>query len=141
MDLKEALGAREAASSQKFSIYLPDRDSENNEVPGFEAWVDAALALMIDINGGATKLPPAVGVWRSQGGAETRENTSIVYSFIRDPDGFESGIGQIAAFLHKFGRETGQGEVMVEFEGEQGDRYVSRSYFIDEYRPASAAVS
>jgi hypothetical protein len=30
---------------------------------------------------------------------------------------------------------------MVEFEGEQGDRYVSRSYFIDEYRPASAAVS
>ena len=41
----------------------------------------------------------------------------LVYTFI-DPDRFEATLGELRAFLHALGRETAQGEVVVEFDSE-----------------------
>lgn len=40
----------------------------------------------------------------------------IVYSYV-DPDAFERSLGELRTFLHRMGRETGQGEVAFEFDG------------------------
>lgn len=45
------------------------------------------------------------------------EKTILIYSFI-DPDLFEMNINALKDFLHRFGRETNQGEVVFEFDGQ-----------------------
>jgi hypothetical protein len=138
LDLKTALGATSGASATKFSLYIPDRDRDGKLVEGLELWKAAAMNLFAEVNGGATLLPPAQGIWKPEGGGEiVREATSIVYSFIRDEKQFSRGLKRLAAFIHTFGKHANQGEVMVEFSGElPGGRYVSRAYFIDEYDKA-----
>ncbi|HEX8263564.1 MAG TPA: hypothetical protein VF547_11885, partial [Allosphingosinicella sp.] len=116
MDLQEALGASRAATLQKFSLYLPDRDRDGAPVPHLDAWHAAAMTLFAEVNGGATLMPPADGIWNPEGGGEmVREATRIVYSFVRDGEKFERDIEQLAVFIHSFGRHSKQGEVMVEF--------------------------
>lgn len=118
-DLQKALGASRAATLQKFSLYLPGRDRDGAPVRSTEAWHEAAMTLFADVNGGATLLPPADGIWNPEGGGEmVREATRVVYSFIRDGEKFERDIDQIAVFIHSFGKHAKQGEVMVEFAGE-----------------------
>jgi len=45
-----------------------------------------------------------------------QEKAKIIYTYIF-PDKFEENIGALREFLHRFGRETNQGEVVVEFDG------------------------
>lgn len=142
MELKDVLGAAGEASAQRFSLYLPDRDRNGAPVPLHEEWVEAAMAIFAAVNGGATRLPTAQGIWKPQAGDVVREATSVVYSFIRDTGTFEAGLERLARFIHTFGKHANQGEVMVEFAGEvpAGDggelRFVSRAYFIEDYPKA-----
>ena len=46
-----------------------------------------------------------------------RERTTLVYTYV-DPDRFERNFATLREFLHRFGRETNQGEVVFEFDGE-----------------------
>lgn len=43
--------------------------------------------------------------------------TTIISTYT-DPDRFEKNLKSLREFLHKFGRETNQGEVVFEFAGE-----------------------
>ncbi|MGA9581767.1 MAG: hypothetical protein WBR13_07350 [Allosphingosinicella sp.] len=137
-DLQGALGASRAATLQKFSLYLPDRDRDGAPVASTEAWHAAAMTLFADVNGGATLLPPADGIWNPDDGGEiVRESTRVVYSFIRDGERFERDFDQLAVFIHSFGKHTRQGEVMVEFSGDvPGRGFVSRAYFVEEFSKA-----
>lgn len=136
MDLQKALGAAEAATVDKFSIYLPDLDQSGAPVPGIGAWIEAGLHLMAHVNGGATCLPPGRGIWGSN--SVTIETTYVIYSFIRCPDNFIRDINQLTAFLHTFGKYTNQGEVMADFCGEGEAGYISRAYYIRDYDQAGA---
>lgn len=140
MDLAKALGAGTPASIQKFSLYLPERDRDGEPVPEIERWIEAALHIFGQINGGATRLPVAQGYWKPNSGEPVREPTNVVYSYIRDDKRFEANLGRLVRFIHSFGKHAKQGEVMVEFSGEVGRggrrRFVSRAYFIDRYEKA-----
>jgi hypothetical protein len=137
VDLRQALGAGEPASLQKLSLYLPERDRDGNEVPHIENWIEAALALFGEINGGATRLPVAEGYWTPKKGEAVREPTNVVYSYIRDDTRFTADLDRLVRFIHSFGKHARQGEVMVEFSGEvKGRGFVSRAYFIDKYPKA-----
>jgi hypothetical protein len=142
--LKEVVGATGEASAQRFSLYLPEKDRDGAPVPRHDEWVEAAMTIFADVNGGATRLPTAQGIWKPETGAVVREATSVVYSFIRDTGTFEAGLDRLARFIHTFGKHANQGEVMVEFAGEvpaggEGElRFVSRAYFIEEYSKAGA---
>ena len=91
---------------------------------------------MSEINGGATCLAPAIGIWRNSSGSTIRETTRVVYSFVRKPKRFENNIDRLATLLHSFGEATNQGEVMVEFSAEEGQKYRRRAYYIDSYPKA-----
>jgi hypothetical protein len=144
VELKDVLGATGEASAQRFSLYLPEKDRDGAPVPRHDEWVEAAMTIFADVNGGATRLPTAQGIWKPETGAVVREATSVVYSFIRDTGTFEAGLERLARFIHTFGKHAKQGELMVEFAGEvpaggEGElRFVSRAYFIDEYPKAGA---
>lgn len=116
MDLARELGANEDFSTQKLCLYLPDKDKDGREVRDLEDWVKEAREILSQIGGGATALPPADGTWVKDDGGILWEHTHLVYSFV-DPDRFEESIRHLRDFLHRFGRETNQGEVVVEFDG------------------------
>jgi hypothetical protein len=116
MDLAKELGAVEDVSTQKLCLYIPDKDKVGGEIRGHDEWVKAARELLSQIGGGATALPPADGTWEMETGEILWERTRLIYCFI-DPDLFEANIKKLRGFLHRFGRETNQGEVVVEFDG------------------------
>ena len=132
MDLKQGLNASEAASVQQLRLYLPDRDKQNRPVSNIQDWIDAAVALFVEINGGCTALPPSDGAWRTDAGPVVSERTAVVYSYITDPDEFERQFDKIARFVHLFGKRTGPESVMVEFSGGEEGKYISRAYFVNE---------
>jgi hypothetical protein len=73
-------------------------------------------------------MPPADGTWlnprkKINNPEKLRdidllwEKTTIVFTYIQ-PDKFEKNLPLLRNFLHSFGRETNQGEVAFEFDGQ-----------------------
>lgn len=121
MELKDVLGATGEASAQKFSLYLPEKDRDGAPVPRHEEWVEAAMTIFAEVNGGATRLPTAQGIWKPQAGPVVREATSVVYSFIRDTGTFEAGLDRLARGLGgvKEARRCGVEDVVAESVSEE----------------------
>ena len=116
VDLGKELGAGGGTSTQCFSIYVPDKDKQGNEIGNQRKWVLEALDLLGEINGGATAMPPCEGIWMNAEGEAIRERPAVVYSYVV-PDLFLASLPRIRRFLHRMGRETNQGEVAFEFDG------------------------
>lgn len=117
MDLAKELGAEEAFSTQKLCLYVPDKDKDGHDVPDYERWVKDAQEILSQIGRGTTALPPADGTWEMENGEILWERTRLVYCFI-EADRFEANVESLRIFLHRFGRETNQGEVVAEFDGQ-----------------------
>lgn len=133
IDLASVFGALEAPTVERLSIYLPDRDRDSNAVHNIEDWIVASMSLLTDINGGCTRMPANQGEWKSPSGDVVKERTTIIYSYLFDADSFVSGVDKIRAFLHLFGRQTNQGEVLFEFSGNDESGPFSRAYRISNY--------
>ena len=116
VDISAELGA-ESASSQCFSIYVPDKDQDDKEIGNQRMWVLEALKLLGDINGGASAMPPLEGTWLNEEGQTICEHPVVVYSYVKSADRFTEELPRIREFLHRMGRETRQGEVAFEFDG------------------------
>ena len=114
--MADALGVDSGISTQCFSIYVPDKDEQRNEIGNQRKWVLEALDLLGGINGGATAMPPCEGVWRNDEADVIREHPVVVYSYVV-PDAFLANLSRIREFLHRMGRETNQGEIAFEFDG------------------------
>jgi hypothetical protein len=138
MDLGKLLRASDDRSfADKFTIYLPDRDMANRPVRNFGTWVDSAVDMMMDINGGCTRLAPAKGGWYEDG-EYVMEDTVIIYSYLFKPAEFKTRFNEIVEFIHRFGRETDQHTMMAEFSSFLDGSYMSESYKIPKanYLPA-----
>jgi hypothetical protein len=117
LDLAGAFGAEADVSTQSFAIYVPNKDREGREIGNQRKWVLEALELLGRLGGGATAMPPVEGVWLNpEKGEFVWENPVVVYSYIK-PDDFLPRLSELRAFLHRMGRETGQGEIVFEFDG------------------------
>jgi hypothetical protein len=116
LDIAASFGAEADASTQVFSIYVPNKDREGKEIGDQRRWVPEALRLLGSVGGGATAMPPVEGVWVNAEGEFVWENPVIVYSYIK-ADQFLARLPELRSFLHKMGRETRQGEVAFEFDG------------------------
>ncbi len=131
----ELLGARRTFSLEKLTLYFPNQDRGGNKVTNLETYIETAMVILAETNGGVTRMPPAVGMWLNQEtGEQVHEDTVVIYSYITDEDRFWERFRLLKEILHRFGRETNQGEVMVELSGDTPDKgYVSDAYFIDDY--------
>jgi hypothetical protein len=127
MDILAILRSDKQPSIQKFSIYVPDKDKYRQPIePSHDAWVEAALHVLTDINGGCTLQPSSRGVWKTQDGEFLEDDVAIVYSFITDDEAFKARFHEISAFMHRFGIEAKQESVLVELTDGH------RAYFLDE---------
>ncbi len=79
MDIAKELGADEEFSTQKLCLYIPDRDKDGHQVRDHEQWVNEARAILSQIGGGSTALPPADGTWEKAPGEILWEQTRLVY--------------------------------------------------------------
>ena len=115
--LARLLVAIEAPSIQQFTLYIPNKDKNGKQIRNLDQWIKEAQKILTNIGNGTTSLPPADGTWLNPDNNEIIwEKTKIIYAYI-DPDKFEENMGMIREFLHRFGRETNQGEVVFEFDG------------------------
>jgi len=137
INIADALGAEKRTTVEQLSIYIPDRDKEGNKISDINNWIEDAKKVLTFIGGGATTMPPTDGSWIDREELPSseiistlndllnelgkkkviQEKTTVIYSFI-DPDRFTKNINILREFLHKFGRETNQGEVVIDFDGE-----------------------
>jgi hypothetical protein len=114
INLAGVLGAAESASIECLTLYIPSKDKSGHDFDQ-TPWIAEALALLSHIGGGATVLPPCEGAWLNPAtGALIRENVVLAYTYV-DPYRFGASLGRIRGFMHRLGRETGQGEVVLEF--------------------------
>jgi hypothetical protein len=114
INLAGVLGAAESASIECLTFYIPSKDKFGHDIDQ-APWIDEALALLSQIGGGATVLPPAEGAWLNpETAALIRETVVLVYTYV-DPYRFGALLGRIREFMHRLGRETGQSEVVLEF--------------------------
>ena len=118
IDLAAVLGAEPGISSQLLTLYIPDRDRDGREVGTQRQWVLEAAGLLAYIGGGVTIMPPTEGGWLNEETGEiVWERPVVVYTYIKS-DQFRRNLGRLREYLHRMGRETNQGEVAVEFDGE-----------------------
>ncbi len=90
----------------------------------------ARQELLSAIGRGATAFPPVDGTWRKPDGSDLWEQTRIIYSYVH-PDKTTANLQRLREFLHRFGRETDQGEIAFEFDG--------MFWPIDKYDPVAGA--
>ncbi len=129
LDLADELRAEQGFSHQVLTLYIPDKDREGHEIGTQRKWVLEAARLLAYIGGGVTIMPPVEGGWYdSENDRLVWERPVLVYTYIK-PDKFLESLPRLREFLHRMGRETRQGEVAVEFDGE--------FYRIHEYDPTS----
>jgi hypothetical protein len=117
LDLGNALGATEEPSGQILTLYIPNKDKEGNAVATHADWCKEAQELLTAIGEGASAFPPVDGTWRKPDGTDLWEQTKIIYTYV-DPDKLVANLPKLREFLHRFGRETNQGRVVFEFEGQ-----------------------
>ena len=126
INLAELIGAIETFSVQQLTLYIPHRDRDGKSVKDINKWIKETQRLLAVIGGGATTMPPADGSWLKEDidiVEEVKdkeivwEKTTIIYTYIY-PDRFKKNLKWLREFLHRFGRETNQGEVAFEFDGE-----------------------
>ncbi len=113
VEIAKELGASESPSAERLMLYLPDKDCEGNSVIDHKNWVTQGQELLTDIGNGTTSFPPVTGTWRKPDGTNLWEETTMVFTFIY-PDKFKANMKRLREFLHRFGRETKQGEVVFE---------------------------
>lgn len=116
LDFGRELGATDAPSGQRLTLYVPNKDKDGELVPNHPDWCKEAQELLTEIGTGATAFPPVDGTWRKPDGTDLWEQTKMIYTYV-DADKLAANMGRLREFLHRFGRETKQGQVVVEFDG------------------------
>jgi hypothetical protein len=115
VNLAAALGAEAGVAVQCVTVYIPNRDKNDQEIGTQRRCVLEAIRLLSEINGGATAIP-VEGGWLNDQGTIILEHPVVVYSFVSRPEEFVKQLPRLRAFLHRLGRETNQGEVAFEFD-------------------------
>ncbi|BBK30731.1 hypothetical protein STHU_13650 [Allostella humosa] len=111
-----AFGGR-ADYGQRFAIYVPNKDRDGLPVAQSK-WLNEALQLLSAVGGGATAMPPVTGAWRNpETGILIIEEPVVVYAYVK-PALFVESLPELAAFVRRMGRETNQGAIALEFDGD-----------------------
>lgn len=117
LDLVVALEATDATSHQQLTLYIPDKDRFGKEIGTQRAWVLEAARLLARIGGGVTIMPPVEGGWfDAENDIVIWERPVLVYTFVKT-DSLLALLGELRDFVHRLGRQTKQGEVLVDLDG------------------------
>lgn len=112
-------------------LFIPSVERDGATAIDQQYWVDAALAILGRVFGGATAYPKAKGVWRDdeQGGALVVDEPVVIHCYTT-PAAIESSanLAELGGFCRRMGREARQGEVGLVV----GDEYFAIRDFTEE---------
>lgn len=119
LDLAAALGAESGGTAiQVLTLYIASHDRNGTRIKDQDEWATQAEEILASLGGGVTVPPKYRGGWfNPETGKIIWEEPLLPYTYI-DPACFEHGLSKLRAFLHALGRETRQGVVAFEFDGE-----------------------
>jgi hypothetical protein len=115
----------------RITIYIPDRDCFEQEIPDICKWIDEAAYILVSIAGGATVLPGRGMYLNRITGKIINEQTALVYANVEHEHLLQNR-SLITDFIDRFGRETNQDSVLVEYNGQL--------YFITDFERAPLAA-
>ena len=118
-DYRKSLGSGPPAGTLQLTLFIPSLDAQGAPI-NQAAWAEDALRVLGTLFRGATAFPPGRGVWRndSEGGALLFEDVVMITSYA-DPNALtDEALLSLRHFLHRLGRETGQGEIGLVIGGE-----------------------
>src|SRR5437868_4815514 len=84
VNLTDALGADADVAVQCFTVYIPNKDKNDQEIGTQRRWVLDAIRLLSEINGGATAIP-VEGGWLNDEDMILLEHPVVLYSFVSRP--------------------------------------------------------
>jgi hypothetical protein len=107
-----ALGANMPVGSRVFILFVPSVDREGRPID-HDYWREEALRVFGTLFRGATAYPQGRGVWRDDaaGGALVFDDPSVVHCWADPAAVTPAALARLRAFLHRMGRDAGQGEV------------------------------
>ena len=105
-------------------LFVPSVERDGTTAIDQDYWVEAALAALGQLFGGATAYPRAKGVWRDdeRGGVLIKDEPVVIHCYttpaeVADP----VRLGQLGDFCRRMGREARQGEIGLVI----GDEYLA----------------
>lgn len=116
IDIGAAIGAIPSnISTQVLRLYIPNKDRHSKEFGTQRKWVLEAANLLSEIGGGCTIMPAVEGIWLDEQGIAVWENPVVIYTYVK-PKNFLENLPRLREFLHRLGRETDQGEIVIEYD-------------------------
>ena len=114
LDHGAVLHADGEPSGKLYVLFIPSKDEKGQPLKDQEVWASSAGDLLTTLYGGATMMPPAQGKWLNDGGEIITEDVMLVHCYVKPKDEDDKGkLEQVAAFLHRMGKKTKQGEVVI----------------------------
>lgn len=113
-DIRTGIGSNTPIGTLQFSLFVPSVDRDGEPIDQ-EHWVEAALTTFGTLFRGATAFPPGRGVWRDddRGGTLVFDDTVMVTCYADPTLVTDVALAGLRAFLHRMGREAGQGEIGI----------------------------
>ena len=117
-DFQVALGAQMPQGTVPMTVFIPSLDRDGRAIDQ-QSWVEQCLRTLGTLFGGGTAFPPGRGVWRDdeRAGNLLVEFVVMVVTYARASDITDLSLVQLRSFLHRMGREAGQGEVGLVVDG------------------------
>lgn len=101
---------------RRFTIFLPNKDAAGKSI-NIEYWIAATSQLLAHKFGGVSVSPAHQGFWFNPDTNEMIEEKTFQVSVFADPDDLLRHASCVRQHILRFGRETGQGEVLVKLDG------------------------
>jgi hypothetical protein len=114
-NVAEIFNAEQEPNGTLLVLFIPSKDKDGNDLKDQDVWASSASSLLSELYGGATNMPPAEGRWYNE---ETKkiitEPVILIHCYLRERDvNDEAKYKKVAEFLHRMGRQTNQGEVVL----------------------------
>jgi hypothetical protein len=117
-DILAGLGAKPDSPQHYLAIYVPSHDAFGQPIPLQGNWVDRVSHALCLIAGGVTVMPACNGGWlNSDNGVVVWEQPIQVWAYVT-PSRLYAALPELRALLHELGRETRQGAVGFELDGQ-----------------------
>src|SRR6266581_3975314 len=100
VNLADAFGADAGVAVQCITLYIPNKDKNDQEIGTQRRWVLDGIRLLSEINGGATAIP-VEGGWLNDKGTIILEHPVVIYSFVSRPEEFVKQLPRLRTFLHQ----------------------------------------
>jgi hypothetical protein len=114
---QEGFGSTSPVGGSEVTIFIPSKNKLGEDIDQ-QHWRTCALETLGRLFRGATAFPPGKGVWRNdeRGGELIFEETIMITSYVPEHE-LKKRVQDLRRFLHRFGRETNQGEIGLVING------------------------